>query len=55
MTRFSSELHAAIATEGEAFLAIPIVQASLAGEVQLDQYRAFLAQAYHHVKHRCRC
>lgn len=51
MTPFFPELNAATAAEREAFLAIPIVQAALAGEVTLDHYRAFLTQAYHHVKH----
>ncbi len=29
----------------------PIIQRSLAGAVELDEYVAFLQQAYHHVKH----
>ena len=33
------------------FLAIPLLQQALQGDVTLDQYRAFLAQAYHHVHH----
>ena len=33
------------------FLAIPLLQQALQGDVTLDQYRAFLAQAYHHVRH----
>jgi pyrroloquinoline quinone (PQQ) biosynthesis protein C len=30
---------------------IPIIRKALAGEVSLNQYVAFLTQAYHHVKH----
>jgi pyrroloquinoline quinone (PQQ) biosynthesis protein C len=33
------------------FLAIPILQRALRGEVTQDEYLAFLAQAYHHVSH----
>jgi pyrroloquinoline quinone (PQQ) biosynthesis protein C len=32
-------------------LAIPVIRESLAGRVTREQYLAFLAQAYHHVKH----
>lgn len=32
-------------------LAIPIIQECLAGQVTREQYLAFLAQAYHHVRH----
>lgn len=32
-------------------VAAPIVQACLRGEVELDSYKAFLEQAYHHVHH----
>jgi thiaminase len=32
-------------------LAVPFVQAGVAGELELNHYRAFLQQAYHHVKH----
>jgi len=51
MTPFSQELNQATTAEREVFGAIPIVQAALAGVVTLEQYRAFLTQAYHHVKH----
>jgi pyrroloquinoline quinone (PQQ) biosynthesis protein C len=43
-----------IAETGEArerFLAIPILQRALRGAVSRDDYLAFLAQAYQHVKH----
>lgn len=33
------------------FLSIPLLQHALRGEVTLEQYRAFLGQAYHHVRH----
>ncbi len=32
-------------------LAAPIIQQCLQGQVSLDSYRAFLTQAYHHVRH----
>ena len=32
-------------------LAIPVIRETLAGRVTREQYLAFLAQAYHHVKH----
>lgn len=32
-------------------LSIPIIQAALQGQVDLDSYKAFLQEAYHHVKH----
>lgn len=33
------------------FMATPILQRALRGEVDRDQYLAFLGQAFHHVKH----
>lgn len=40
-------------TEGErdALLAIPFIGHGRQGELSLESYRAFLGQAYHHVKH----
>ncbi|GAB4347389.1 MAG: iron-containing redox enzyme family protein [Gammaproteobacteria bacterium] len=35
--------------EREAFLAIPILQAGVAGKIDRSTYLAFLSQAYHHV------
>jgi pyrroloquinoline quinone (PQQ) biosynthesis protein C len=32
-------------------VAVPIIQACLRGEVSLTSYRAFLREAYHHVRH----
>ena len=41
------------ATQGERarLLAAPIIAEAFAGRVNRDQYRAFLTQAYHHVRH----
>lgn len=35
----------------EALQSLPVIRAALAGAVSREQYRAFLGQAYHHVKH----
>ncbi len=48
---FYDQLLAATAGEREQFLTIPILQRALRGEITLDQYRTFLRQAYHHVRH----
>jgi thiaminase len=48
---FSAELRAATATDRERLLAAPIITDCLAGRVSRDSYRAFLTEAYHHVKH----
>jgi thiaminase len=48
---FYEELQRRTTDDREALLAIPVIRASLAGRVTLDQYRAFLGQAYHHVRH----
>lgn len=48
---FYDQLLAATAAEREQFLAIPILQQALRGEITHQQYRTFLGQAYHHVKH----
>jgi heme oxygenase len=48
---FYEELQRRTADEREMLLGIPVIQASLAGGVSLEQYLAFLGQAYHHVKH----
>ncbi len=39
--------------EREAFLVIPIIREALAQGVDRDLYLAYLAEAYHHVKHTC--
>jgi acyl-CoA synthetase (AMP-forming)/AMP-acid ligase II/pyrroloquinoline quinone (PQQ) biosynthesis protein C len=48
---FYEELQRRTAEDRERLLTIPVIQASLAGGVTLEQYLAFLSQAYHHVKH----
>jgi thiaminase len=48
---FYDKLLAATATEREQFLNIPILQRALHGDISLEQYRIFLGQAYHHVRH----
>jgi pyrroloquinoline quinone (PQQ) biosynthesis protein C len=48
---FYEELQRRTADERDRLLGIPVIRASLAGGVTLEQYLAFLGQAYHHVKH----
>jgi len=48
---FYKELLDSTATEREALLGLPLLQAGQRGEVSLDAYIAFLTEAYHHVKH----
>jgi pyrroloquinoline quinone (PQQ) biosynthesis protein C len=48
---FHDDLLASTARDRNALLATPIIQSALAGRVTRDQYIAFLAQAYHHVRH----
>jgi len=48
---FYEELQRRTADERETLLTIPVIRNCLAGDVALEQYLAFLAQAYHHVKH----
>ena len=38
-------------TSRQAFLAIPVIQRALRGDVVRAEYLAFLQQAYHHVRH----
>lgn len=35
----------------EAFMQLPVLQRAVTGDVTLDEYRTFLGQAFHHVKH----
>lgn len=37
--------------ERNALLSVPFLRAGVAGEISVSAYRAFLQQAYHHVKH----
>ena len=48
---FFETLVAATATERAAFAAIPQITDGLAGRISRDTYVAYLAQAYHHVRH----
>lgn len=48
---FHDELLAATADERRELLAIPFVRDGAAGRLTLDDYVAFLTQAYHHVRH----
>jgi thiaminase len=48
---FSAELRAATAPDRERLLSAPIIADCLAGRVSRDSYRAFLTEAFHHVKH----
>jgi thiaminase len=48
---FSAELRAATESDRQRLLSAPIITDCLAGRVSRDGYRAFLTEAYHHVKH----
>jgi pyrroloquinoline quinone (PQQ) biosynthesis protein C len=48
---FSAELRAATTPDRERLLSAPIITDCLAGRVSRDSYRAFLTEAFHHVKH----
>lgn len=48
---FFDELVAATAIERAAFAGIPQIRDGLAGRISRDTYVAYLAQAYHHVRH----
>jgi pyrroloquinoline quinone (PQQ) biosynthesis protein C len=48
---FFEQLQQRTADARAELLAIPVIRDCLAGRVTRDQYLAFLAQAYHHVKH----
>jgi pyrroloquinoline quinone (PQQ) biosynthesis protein C len=48
---FFDELQQATQVEQAKLHASPIIRKALAGQVSLNQYVAFLAQAYYHVKH----
>ena len=49
--KFYDKLVAATEAARTDFLSIPFLQEGVAGRLTLDQYIAFLTQAYHHVKH----
>lgn len=48
---FYAELLAATAAERARLQSLPIIRDTLAGRVSLPEYRRFLTEAYHHVKH----
>ena len=48
---FASELRTTTETDRQRLLAAPIITDCLAGRVSRESYRAFLTEAYHHVKH----
>ena len=48
---FFEKLKQRTAAEREALLAIPVIRECLAGRITRETYLAFLAEAYHHVKH----
>lgn len=48
---FYDRLTAATAAERERLQTAPIIRRALAGDVNHEEYLAFLGQAYHHVKH----
>jgi len=48
---FSTELRTATASDRDRLLSAPIITDCLAGQVSRESYRAFLTEAYHHVKH----
>lgn len=48
---FSAELSAVTESDRQRLLSAPIIADCLAGRVSRDSYRAFLTEAYHHVKH----
>jgi thiaminase len=48
---FSAELRSATESDRQRLLAAPIITDCLAGHVSRESYRAFLTEAYHHVRH----
>jgi len=48
---FFNQLEAATNQDRDALFSIPIIQDAFKGEIKLNQYLAFLKEAYHHVKH----
>lgn len=48
---FHDRLVADTARERAALVAVPIIQRTLAGDATIESYRAFLAEAWHHVRH----
>ncbi|OIQ78254.1 hypothetical protein GALL_400460 [mine drainage metagenome] len=48
---FFEQLQHATRTEQADLQSIPVIQRAMTGQVTLNQYVAFLTQAYHHVRH----
>lgn len=48
---FHDRLIAHTEIQRHTLLGLPIIQSALSGQVSVIQYRAFLTEAYHHVKH----
>ena len=48
---FSEALQVETAPDRAALVSAPIIQGTLRGEVSVESYRAFLTEAYHHVRH----
>ena len=48
---FYNQLQTETNQDREALFSIPIIQDALRGAIKLNQYLAFLKEAYHHVKH----
>ena len=48
---FFDQLQIETNQDRDALFSIPIIQDALRGEIRLNQYLAFLKEAYHHVKH----
>lgn len=48
---FFEQLQQATRAEQADLQSIPVIRQAMAGQVSLNQYVAFLTQAYHHVKH----
>ena len=52
---FFEQLQSRTAQARAELFALPVIRDSLAGRVTREQYVAFLAQAYHHVRTPSRC
>ncbi|MFI8482960.1 TenA family transcriptional regulator [Pseudomonas sp. NPDC078700] len=48
---FFDQLQAATTQERNNLFSVPVIEDALNGNVSLESYRAFLIQAYHHVRH----
>ena len=50
---FFDRLQQATEQERNELFNLPIIRDALQGDVSLESYRGFLAQAYYHVRHTC--